>query len=542
VGQLRIVVDTSGETPVVAVSGDLDLEGGRSLDAMLRSFAGSELVLDLGDVSFIDSAGLQVILLAGRRSKVVLPTPSSSVQRIIAAAGQSAMLEVEPSPSDSAPPSGRRAGGSGRGSTAQEPTGRIRTPDPAPADAGAPEEGEPEAIQLARELSELKVAYLDLDDLFAELLERAVDVLGVDTAVVLLTDASGSELVARAARGIEEEVRQGVRITVGEGFAGRIAAERRALIVDHVDETTVVNPILRDRGLQAMLGVPLVAGDTVIGVLHVGTTGSRRFDDQDAALLAVIADRVAAAVQVRLLEADRGAAEAIQRSLLPSVPASLAEFECAARYVPALRGGIGGDWYDAFMLDDGEVWLVVGDVAGHGLRAAIVMGRLRSAIRSYALLGERPDAVLTLADRKVAHFELGSLTTVAIATLPPPYDQAHIALAGHPPLIRAAPGCDAVLVEASPGPPLGVDLGPRPAATDVPMTRGSVLVGFTDGLVERRGELLDEGFERVRRAVSATTPAAVCNQVMSAALGRHVPDDDVALIVMRRRAVDPQYG
>jgi serine phosphatase RsbU (regulator of sigma subunit) len=74
------------------------------------------------------------------------------------------------------------------------------------------------------------------------------------------------------------------------------------------------------------------------------------------------------------------------------------------------------------------------------------------------------------------------------------------------------------------------------------MTRGSVLVGFTDGLVERRGELLDEGFERVRRAVSATTPAAVCNQVMSAAMGRYVPDDDVALIVMRRRAVDPQYG
>ena len=124
----------------------------------------------------------------------------------------------------------------------------------------------------------------------------------------------------RAALGIEEEVRQGVRVRIGEGFAGRVAAAKRPLFLDQVDETTVSNPILWRRGdPDHARGSPHVGG-RVIGVLHVGSLSARPFDERDAAVLGLIADRVGAEVQMRLLDADRDAAEALQRSLVPSVP------------------------------------------------------------------------------------------------------------------------------------------------------------------------------------------------------------------------------
>jgi serine phosphatase RsbU (regulator of sigma subunit) len=305
-------------------------------------------------------------------------------------------------------------------------------------------------------------------------------------------------------------------------------------MLDLVDQSTVANPFLWREGIRSMLGVPLVAGDQAIGVLHVGAFTERQFDERDATTLSLIADRVGSAVQVRLIDADRDAAEAIQRSLLPSAPPSIAEFETAARYVPAERGGIGGDWYDVFQLESGEVWLIVGDVAGHGLRSAIIMGRIRSAIRAYALLGRGPDEVLRLTDRKMAHFEIGNMATAAIAVMHPPYDEALVALAGHPPFVLAPPDQEATMVDAPPGAPLGLWLE-RPPPTPVPLTRGSVLVGYTDGLIERRGESLEVGFERLRNAVVADRPAVVCERVMGATIQGHIPEDDIAVIAVRRR-------
>ena len=383
-------------------------------------------------------------------------------------------------------------------------------------------------------LGDVTLGHLDLDELLAELLQRAVELLHVDTAAVLLLDSSGVDLVARAARGIEEEVRQGVRVPVGVGFAGRIAAEDRAVILDRVDETTVRNPILWRRGIKTMLGTPLRADGKVIGVIHVGATVERGFSGRDVEILELIADRIGIALHVRLLEADRDAAEAIQRSLLPSAPSRVAEFSCAARYVPAERGGLGGDWYDVFELEDGGVWFVVGDVAGHGLRAATIMGRVRSALRAYAMLGDGPDAVLALTDRKMAHFEVGTMATAALALACPPYDELIIALAGHPPPVMAAEGGEPELLAIRPGPPLGVGRSARPSATVVPMAKGSVLVGYTDGLVERRREPIHLGLERLRVAVSAQDPATLCDDVMGAVVGSHVPEDDIALLAVLR--------
>ena len=158
----------------------------------------------------------------------------------------------------------------------------------------------------------------------------------------------------------------------------------RPVILDHVDHTTVLNPILWAKGIRSMLGVPMVAGGRVIGVMHVGSLTPRRFSGEDTGLLQLAADRAAAAVQSIAARTDRVAAAALQRSLVPSALPVVPGAELAARYIPG-RGGVGGDWYDVFTLPSGELCVVIGDVAGSGLPAAVIMGRMRSALRSYAL-------------------------------------------------------------------------------------------------------------------------------------------------------------
>lgn len=191
-----------------------------------------------------------------------------------------------------------------------------------------------------------------------------------------------------------------------------------------------------------------------------------------------------------------------------------------------------------FQLDDGDIWLVVGDVTGHGLESATVMGRIRSAIRSYALLGRRPDEVLSLTDRKMDHFEVGQLATAAVAVLSPPYDEALVSLAGHPPFALARPGEECELVSVQPGTLLGVTSF-RPPAAAIPVPPGAVLVGYTDGLIERRYEPIDIGLERLRSAIEAGPPDQVCERVMAESLEGQTPDDDVALIVLRRNPSSP---
>jgi signal transduction histidine kinase len=150
-------------------------------------------------------------------------------------------------------------------------------------------------------VSDAALAHLSPDDLLDELLTRVRDVLSADTCAVLLFDEKTDELVARAAKGLEEEVEQGVRIPVGRGFAGRIAAEQRPVVIDDVDHSYVLNPILREKGVKSLLGAPLVTNGRVLGVLHVGTLKHRKFNASDVELLQVVAQRVALAVDRALV-------------------------------------------------------------------------------------------------------------------------------------------------------------------------------------------------------------------------------------------------
>jgi signal transduction histidine kinase len=152
-------------------------------------------------------------------------------------------------------------------------------------------------VEHVQAVTDAALAHLELDDLFAVLLPRIRDILGADTCAVLLVDEDANELVARAAVGIEEEVERGVRIPVGGGFAGRVAAEGQPVILDDVDHADVLNPILREKGIKSMLGVPLVVAGEPLGVIHVGTLVHRRFTGDDVELLTLVADRVALAIE-----------------------------------------------------------------------------------------------------------------------------------------------------------------------------------------------------------------------------------------------------
>jgi hypothetical protein len=384
-------------------------------------------------------------------------------------------------------------------------------------------------------LTDTTLTSLDLDNLLEELLTRVRDIISVDTAAVLLVERGTDGLVARAACGIEDEVRQGVRVPIGIGFAGRIAATRQTVRLDRVDSTTVSNPILWEKGIKTMLGVPLLRGADLLGVLHVGRLDDRPFSDGDEVLLQVVGERIAGAIQTRQLADERAATVLLEHSLLPTKLPSCPGLAFATRYVGAEHKTIGGDWYDIFSVASGQLWIVMGDVAGHGLHAAVVMGRIRSALRAYSLLDESPERVLDLVDRKVNHFEFGAMVTVACAVLDPPYETMTIALAGHPPPMIAAPRQRAALAEVEPSPPIGTRLsfGDR-RSTTIALPPDSVVAFYTDGLIERRGESLDVGFSRLQQAMSLGPPEEVARDIMRHVIGDYVPQDDIALVVMRR--------
>ncbi len=395
-------------------------------------------------------------------------------------------------------------------------------------------------------VTDAALSRLDEQALLRTLIERVKGVLQADTAAVLLLDEPAGQLVAAAASGIEEEVRQGVRIPLGAGFAGRVAASREPVILTTVDHTTVRNPLLVDRGIKSLLGVPLLVGGKVIGVLHVGSLTARRFSRQDVMLLQVAADRAAAALRSLMSQDDALAAVALQRSLQPTALPVLPGLDLAARYVTG-SGTVGGDWYDVFTLPDGMLGVVVGDVAGSGLAAAVIMGRMRSALRAYALEAADPVTALRKLDRKIQYFEPNAMATVLYGLYAPGTGEFTVSSAGHLPPVLAAPGEPAGVLPVRPDPPIGTaDEPPRHSATAI-VPPGALLCCFTDGLVERRGQVIDVGIGSVAAVLSelpGSAPGPVppaekaCAGVMRALVGNTPSADDIAVLMLSRHAAD----
>jgi signal transduction histidine kinase len=174
-----------------------------------------------------------------------------------------------------------------------------------------------EVLRRIEVVTDTALARLSLDELLTELLGRLRDVLGVDTAAILLVE--GDTLRARAAKGLEEEVEQGVRIPIGRGFAGRVAAEKRPIHIADVEHTNVLNPILREKGVRSLLGVPILVEDQVIGVLHIGTLRPRHFTGEDEQLLQIVADRIGLGIEYSRLYHQAASASRLKDEFLATI-------------------------------------------------------------------------------------------------------------------------------------------------------------------------------------------------------------------------------
>jgi anti-sigma regulatory factor (Ser/Thr protein kinase)/putative methionine-R-sulfoxide reductase with GAF domain len=392
-----------------------------------------------------------------------------------------------------------------------------------------------EQLRALHQLSDPALSELRLEELLEELLDRVRDALAVDTVAILLLDRDANELVARAARGIEEEVERGVRVPLGKGFAGRIAAGRLPIFIRDVDHAEISNPILREKGIASLLGVPLIVEGDLIGVLHVGSLTPRTFDQRDLAVLEVAAARAAPGIErARLhseLEREREVAVALQRNLLPGRLPEVVGVRTAARYLPA-RAAVGGDWYDVIELPRGLLGIAIGDVVGHGVRAAALMGRLRTALHAYALEGIGPGRTLELVDRFVLSIDEDAMATAAYGVFDPGSGKLTLATAAHLPPVLISGG-RATLVDVRPAAPLGAFPYSNYQERELVLSVGDVLMLYTDGLIERRNESLTDGMNELLRIVGGASSAEqACAHAMAALVPPEGLDDDLAMVAV----------
>ncbi|MCX4964569.1 PAS domain-containing SpoIIE family protein phosphatase/ATP-binding protein [Streptomyces sp. NBC_00654] len=317
--------------------------------------------------------------------------------------------------------------------------------------------------------------------------------------------------------------------------------------------------------VQSTLAVPMVAHDTVVGLVQFSRTkGSEPFGERDRVLATELAARAAVCIDnARLYRREHERALILQRSLLPPGDPEAAGLDIACRYLPGNTATeVGGDWFDVIELPGHRTALVVGDVMGRGLRAAVAMGELRTAVRTLALLDLEPAEVLAALDEvarglgtpgtsgsgrgggaqwpsRAAHKSREAdlsevyLATCVYAVYDPVTRRATFANAGHLPPVVAEPGRPAAMLDVPPGMPLGVGGEPF-EEVEVELKEGALLALYTDGLVESRDHPLDEGLQAFREALTAPGQALedVCDHVLSTLDTRH-GEDDIALLMAR---------
>ncbi|MGY1716733.1 SpoIIE family protein phosphatase [Geodermatophilus sp. SYSU D01106] len=292
--------------------------------------------------------------------------------------------------------------------------------------------------------------------------------------------------------------------------------------------------------------LPLLARGRTLGALSVYRGAGRpAATDEDVAAAREVADRVALALDnARLFDQQRRLAEALQRSLL-TAPPQPDDAEIVVRYQPAVQvAQVGGDWYDAFQQPDGATVLVIGDVVGHDTEAAAAMGQLRGMLRGVAHRGDTPpDAVLAELDAAVDALGLDTMATAVVARVEQTPEQRAAGTttlrwsnAGHPPPLLLTPEGEVRRLGGERGElMLGVDPAARRTSHEVEVRRGSTLLLYTDGLVEGRDLLLDEGIERLRDALTELAGLPL-ERLCDALVRRLRPEglqDDVALVAIR---------
>jgi serine phosphatase RsbU (regulator of sigma subunit)/CheY-like chemotaxis protein/anti-sigma regulatory factor (Ser/Thr protein kinase) len=402
------------------------------------------------------------------------------------------------------------------------------------------------AVRTLQILSDAAMTHLDVDELAAALTQRSAELFGAGAAVLLLRDDNLPGLRVRARAGKLNLELESERIRVGEDVLGEVAATLRGAILQsrNLDAEDRVKAGLVN-GLASLLVIPLLSGGEPMGLLLLGAEREEHFGQRDLELLTLAADRMALAVDHAQRYADgRLLVETLQRSLLPERLPLHPRMQVAARYMPAgLAPQIGGDWYDAVELDGNRTAVMIGDVVGHGIRAAITMSELRNALRAFAIEGHSPEEALRQLDRVVlATRGPGMVATLLFVVIDAAENTVTLARAGHPPpALRAVDGSVRFL-ETARTLPLGVDPNEVPSQETYPMNPGETLLLFTDGLVERRGEPITDSFDRLLDAL-AEAPAeveALCEHVLLGTATEQGRDDDVAVLAVQ--LIDASVG
>ncbi|MFE2351913.1 SpoIIE family protein phosphatase [Kitasatospora cineracea] len=318
----------------------------------------------------------------------------------------------------------------------------------------------------------------------------------------------------------------------------------RPLLKPHVDEE-VLRGLVPDpervapgiaAGIHSYLLVPLIARGMVLGGAEfVRTRNPEPFGAADVSLAEELVARTALAIDnARLYRRERETALTLQRSLLPQEIHRTLGLEIAHRYLPSsVVSEVGGDWFDVVPLSCGRVALVVGDVMGHGIRAAATMGQLRTVARTLATLDLPPEQVLGRLDETASAIGEGQFATCVCAVYDPVDRSVVVCSAGHLPPVRVDSDGTAQVIELPPGVPLGVGGGGF-ESIEFTLPPGSTFALYTDGLVERRGRDLDEGIDLLARTLA--TPGRTLEESCDAALSALVTDgteDDIAMIMAR---------
>jgi serine phosphatase RsbU (regulator of sigma subunit) len=309
-----------------------------------------------------------------------------------------------------------------------------------------------------------------------------------------------------------------------------------------------------EHGVRSLISVPLRARGVVLGLAdfwRMESTGP--FEPDDLSTAEELAARAAVAIDnARRFTREHDMAVTLQRSLLPGALPEQSALQVAHRYLPA-EAGVGGDWFDLIPLPGARVALVVGDVVGHGVRAAATMGQLRTAVHNFSSLDLTPDELLSHLDEQVARIDAdvareaeGDGAGIVGATcLYAIYDAVtgHVTMAssGHPGPAVVRPDGTVTFLDVPVSPPLGLGDGMPRETLELLLPEGSQLVLYTDGLIEGRHRDFDTGIELLRAALSDganRTPQETCTDVLDAVMPER-PDDDVALMVARTRLLDP---
>jgi signal transduction histidine kinase len=306
----------------------------------------------------------------------------------------------------------------------------------------SPASSEAEALRKLQAVTDAALAHLSLDGLLSELLERIRDALEADTSALLMLDRERDELVARAAKGLEEEVEHGTRIPFGKGFAGRIAATRDVVMIEDVDHSYVLNPILREKGVKSLLGAPLLVGENVLGVVHVGTLTPRLFTPDDVELLRVVASRAAMAIDRALAYEELLRMTELQREFVAlaahelrtpattvyGLAATLAQRELPAELVEELQQTLHSQAERMIRLVEQLLDMSRLDAASIPLNPEPIAlkAELEQIVRGSALGSEHlveidvPESEAVMADRAVLERVVGNLVTNAVRHGEPP--------------------------------------------------------------------------------------------------------------------------